>query len=163
VNIVGGCCGTTPEHIAEIAKAILGVPPRPVDHNGHAKKQTFASLASSVVDQSSDNPEAHFTQFAGLETLTIRPDSNFQMIGERTNITGSARFARLIRAGDFAAAAQVALEQVRGGANMIDVNMDEGMLDSERTMTTFLNYVATDPEIARVPIVIDSSKWSVIL
>jgi 5-methyltetrahydrofolate--homocysteine methyltransferase len=120
-------------------------------------------MVSSVVDKGSSNPEAHFTQFAGLEALTIRPDSNFQMIGERTNVTGSARFARLIRAGDFAAATQVALEQVRGGANLIDVNMDEGMLDSEQAMTTFLNYLATEPEIARVPVMIDSSKWSVIL
>src|SRR4029453_10619035 len=103
-----------------------------------------------------------FTQFAGLETLTIRPDSNFQMIGERTNVTGSARFARLIRAGDYAAAAQVALEQVRGGANLVDVNMDEGMLDSERAMTDFLNFIATEPEIARVPFMIDISKGSVI-
>ena len=85
------------------------------------------------------------------------------MIGERTNVTGSARFARLIRAGDYAEAASVALDQVRGGANLIDVNMDEGMLDSERAMTEFLNYIATEPEIARVPIMVDSSKWSVIL
>ena len=84
------------------------------------------------------------------------------MIGERTNVTGSARFARLIRAGDYAEAAQVALDQVRGGANLIDVNMDEGMLDSEQAMTDFLNYIATEPEIARVPFMIDSSKWSVI-
>src|SRR5205823_14137204 len=87
----------------------------------------------------------------------------FQMIGERTNVTGSARFARLIRAGDYAEAAHVAVEQVRGGANLIDVNMDEGLLDSERAMTEFLDYIATEPEIARVPIVIDSSNWSVIL
>ncbi|MBI4476824.1 MAG: methionine synthase, partial [Acidobacteria bacterium] len=103
-----------------------------------------------------------YTQFAGLETLTIRPDSNFQMIGERTNVTGSARFARLIKAGDYVGALQVALDQVRGGANLLDVNMDEAMLDSEQAMTTFLNLVATEPEIARLPIVIDSSKWSVI-
>ena len=102
-------------------------------------------------------------QFAGLETLTIRPDANFQMIGERTNVTGSLKFARLIKAGDYATATEVALEQVRGGANLIDVNMDEGMLDSEQAMTTFLNYIATEPDIARVPIMIDSSKWSVIL
>ena len=84
------------------------------------------------------------------------------MIGERTNVTGSARFARLIRAGQYGEAAQVALDQVRGGANLIDVNMDEGMLDSEQAMTEFLNYIATEPEIARVPFMIDSSKWSVI-
>jgi 5-methyltetrahydrofolate--homocysteine methyltransferase len=165
VNIVGGCCGTTPEHIAAIAHAVESEPPRPVHHKGHKGhkesnvQESFVSSASSVVNP----PEAHFTQFAGLETLTIRPDSNFQMIGERTNVTGSVRFARLIRAGDYAAASQVALEQVRGGANLIDVNMDEGMLDSERAMTDFLNYIATEPEIARVPIMIDSSKWSVIV
>src|SRR5262249_41386419 len=141
VNIVGGCCGTTPDHIGAIAKAVEGLTPR-------APARTAAP---------------RFTQLSGLETLTIRPDSNFQMIGERTNVSGSARFARLIRAGDYAAAAQVAVDQVRGGANLLDVNMDEGMLDSERAMTDFLNYIATEPEIARVPFVIDSSKWSVIL
>jgi 5-methyltetrahydrofolate--homocysteine methyltransferase len=103
-----------------------------------------------------------FTRFSGLEPLTIRPDSNFQMIGERTNVTGSKRFARLIKEGDYAEAVRVAAEQVRGGANMIDVNMDEGMLDSEQAMTTFLHYIATEPEIARVPVMIDSSKWSVL-
>jgi 5-methyltetrahydrofolate--homocysteine methyltransferase len=139
VNIVGGCCGTTPEHIAAIAKAVEGIEPR---HVGRAADT--------------------YTQLSGLEPLVIRPDSNFQMIGERTNVTGSARFARLIKAGDYAAAAHVALDQVRGGANIIDVNMDEGMLDSERAMTTFLNYIATEPEIARVPVMIDSSKWSVL-
>jgi 5-methyltetrahydrofolate--homocysteine methyltransferase len=138
VNIVGGCCGTTPEHVAAIAKAVSGKTPR-----------TPAS------------PE-RFTQFSGLETLTIRPDSNFQMIGERTNVTGSIRFARLIRSGNYAEAAAVALDQVRGGANLVDVNMDEGMLDSERAMIDFLNYIATEPEIARVPVMVDSSKWSVI-
>jgi len=147
VNIVGGCCGTTPDHIAAIAKAVQELPPRPVP--------SVVTSVSSVVE--------HFTQFAGLETLTIRPDSNFQMIGERTNVTGSQRFARLIRAGNYAEAAAVALEQVRGGANLIDVNMDEGMLDSEHAITEFLSYIATEPEIARVPTMIDSSKWSVIL
>jgi 5-methyltetrahydrofolate--homocysteine methyltransferase len=143
VNIVGGCCGTTPDHIAAIAKSVQGLPPR----NRPA----------------SSDPGHRYTHLAGLETLTIRPDSNFQMIGERTNVTGSARFARLIRSGNFTEAAAVALDQVRGGANLIDVNMDEGMLDSEHAMTQFLNYIATEPEIARVPIMIDSSKWSVIL
>jgi 5-methyltetrahydrofolate--homocysteine methyltransferase len=99
---------------------------------------------------------------SGLEPLIVREDSNFQMIGERTNVTGSKRFARLIKAEQYGEAAAVAAEQVRGGANLIDVNMDEGLLDSERAMTTFLNYIATEPEIARVPIMIDSSKWSVI-
>src|SRR5438093_1517687 len=150
VDIVGGCCGTTPDHIRAIGASVAGIVPRAARGNR----------------QNPDAPESsrrRFTQFSGLETLTIRPDSNFQMIGERTNVTGSSRFAKLIRAGDYAAAAQVALDQVRGGANLVDVNMDEGMLDSERAMTDFLNYIATEPEIARVPIVVDSSKWSVIL
>jgi 5-methyltetrahydrofolate--homocysteine methyltransferase len=147
LNIVGGCCGTTPDHIRAIARAVEALPPR----TGKGQRAEGRSEGTA------------FARFAGLETLTIRPDSNFIMIGERTNVTGSARFARLIRAGDYAAASQVALDQVRGGANLIDVNMDEGMLDSEHAMTQFLNYIATEPEIARVPIVIDSSKWSVIL
>ena len=152
IDIVGGCCGTTPDHIREIAQAMSGIVPR----------SRRASVSPALASEGSGTPE-RFTQFAGLETLTIRPDSNFQMIGERTNVTGSARFARLIREGNYAEAAAVALDQVRGGANLVDVNMDEGMLDSESVMTEFLNYIATEPEIARVPIVIDSSKWSVIL
>jgi 5-methyltetrahydrofolate--homocysteine methyltransferase len=142
VNIVGGCCGTTPDHIKAIADGVVGLPPRAL----------------------SPEPSAlHQTQLAGLETLTIRPESNFQMVGERTNVTGSLKFARLIKAGDYATATEVALEQVRGGANLIDINMDEGMLDSEQAMTHFLNYIGTEPDIARVPFMIDSSKWSVIL
>ncbi len=144
VNIVGGCCGTTPDHIRAIAAAVKGLTPR-------------------VPNQPTPESGAGFSRFAGLETLTIRPESNFQMIGERTNVTGSAKFARLIKAADYAEGASVALEQVRGGANLLDVNMDEGMLDSERAMTDFLNYIATEPEIARVPVMIDSSKWSVLL
>ena len=158
LNIVGGCCGTTPEHIAAIAAAVEGLSPRNLHRAGnihHGGQLSSASSASSVVER--------HTQFAGLETLTIRPDSNFQMIGERTNVSGSARFARLIRAGQYGEAARVAVDQVRGGANLIDVNMDEGMLDSEQAMAEFLKYIATEPEIARVPFMIDSSKWSVIL
>lgn len=139
VNILGGCCGTTPDHIRAIARAVEDIQPR--------KVPVF---------------KERYTQFSGLETLTIRPDSNFIMIGERTNVTGSRRFASLIKAGDFTTALEVALDQVRGGANILDVNMDEGMLDSEQAMTTFLNLIATEPEIARLPIMIDSSKWSVI-
>ena len=141
VNVLGGCCGTTPEHIRAVAAAVKDLPPRP--------KPKAQSLEP-------------FTQYAGLEVLTIRPDSNFIMIGERTNITGSKRFARLITSGAFQEAANVALDQVRGGANIIDVNMDEGMLDSEAAMTTVLNLIQTEPEIARLPIMIDSSKWTVI-
>ncbi|MEW6319756.1 MAG: methionine synthase [Acidobacteriota bacterium] len=139
-NIIGGCCGTTPDHIAALARAVDGLPPRPrATHDG-----------------------PRLTQYAGLEVLTLRPDSTFQMIGERTNVTGSRTFARLVRARDWAAAADVALDQVRGGANILDVNMDEGMLDSEACMTEFLHYIATEPEIARLPVMIDSSKWSVL-
>ena len=165
VNIVGGCCGTTPEHIAAIAAAVEAIPPRRLRRGstlhlgGHGEDGGRDAQASA----SASSVEERYTQFAGLETLTIRPNSNFQMIGERTNVTGSQRFARLVKAGNYAEAAAVALEQVRGGANLIDVNMDEGMLDSEQAMTDFLNYIATEPEIARVPIVVDSSKWSVIL
>jgi len=139
LNFVGGCCGTTPDHIRAIAAAVEGLPPRrrPTTRDG-------------------------FTRFSGLETLVIRPESNFLMIGERTNVTGSKRFAELVLKGDFTTAVEVAADQVRNGANLIDVNMDEGMLDSERAMTTFLNYIATEPEIARVPVMIDSSKWSVL-
>jgi 5-methyltetrahydrofolate--homocysteine methyltransferase len=138
VNIVGGCCGTTPEHVRQIAAAVEGVAPRAVPE-----------------------PRAA-TRFSGLEPLELRADSNFTMIGERTNVTGSARFRRLVEAGDFQAAAGVALDQVRGGANLLDVNMDADLLDGERAMTTFLNLLATEPEVARIPIMIDSSRWSVL-
>ena len=138
VNIVGGCCGTTPAHIAQIAAAMSGVAPRPVPAPPAA------------------------TRFSGLEPFAIGPDTGFVMIGERTNVTGSARFRRLIESGDFQGAVAVAVEQVRGGANLLDVNMDADLLDSERAMTTFLNLIATEPEVARIPIMIDSSRWSVL-
>ena len=140
-NILGGCCGTTPDHIAAIAAAVKGVSPR----------VRPAALHS-----------AGEMRLSGLEPLIVRPDSNFQMIGERTNVTGSKKFARLIKDDNYTGGAAVALEQVQGGANLVDVNMDEGMLDSEQAMTTFLHYIATEPEVARVPIMVDSSKWSVI-
>ncbi len=139
VNFVGGCCGTTPAHIRCIARAVDGVTPR-------ATPESKESV----------------TFYSGLETLVIRSDSNFQMIGERTNVTGSARFRKLIEADDYEKALEVALDQVRGGANLLDVNMDEGMLDSEAAMTRFLNLIASEPEISRIPIMIDSSKWSVL-
>jgi len=139
VNLVGGCCGTTPDHVRAIAKAVDGVAPRP-------------------------RPEGRerCTRFAGWETWTVRPEANFTLIGERTNVAGSRRFARLIREGAYAQALEVALEQVRSGANILDVNMDEALLDSERAMATFLRLLATEPEVARIPTMIDSSKWSVI-
>jgi 5-methyltetrahydrofolate--homocysteine methyltransferase len=169
-NILGGCCGTTPEHIAAIAKAVEGVTPRQLPESpAFAAARTDGAASGSGPSPEPPSPESRipspelpYSQFAGLEVLTIRPDSNFQMIGERTNVTGSARFARLIKSGNYTEAVSVAVEQVRGGANMIDVNMDEGMLDSEQAMTTFLNFIATEPEIARVPVMIDSSRWTVL-
>ncbi|MEZ6007291.1 MAG: methionine synthase [Planctomycetota bacterium] len=139
VNLVGGCCGTTPDHIRALADAVASLPPRP-----------------------RPGPVRGVTRWAGLEPVVLRPDSNFTLVGERTNVTGSKRFARLVRAGDMTAALDVALDQVRGGANVLDVNMDEGLLDSEACMRRFLNLVATEPEIARLPIMIDSSRWSVL-
>jgi 5-methyltetrahydrofolate--homocysteine methyltransferase len=139
LNIVGGCCGTTPDHIHAIAEVVEGIKPRPLP----------ASRASVL-------------RLAGLDTLTIGSDSNFIMIGERTNVAGSRKFANLIKAGDLTTALAIALEQVRGGANVLDVNMDEALLDGEKAMTQFLNMLAGEPEIARLPIMVDSSKWSVI-
>jgi 5-methyltetrahydrofolate--homocysteine methyltransferase len=138
LNMVGGCCGTTPDHIRAIAAEMEGVAPR------------------------RPSTPAAYSRFSGLEPYTMRPDTNFTMVGERTNVTGSRRFARLIRSDDYEAALEVARHQVEGGANVLDVNMDEGLLDSEAAMTRFLNLVATEPEIARLPIMIDSSKFSVI-
>jgi 5-methyltetrahydrofolate--homocysteine methyltransferase len=138
LNLVGGCCGTTPEHIRQVAEAVRKLPPRVP-------------------------PTAQpYLRLSGLEPLVLRPETNFVNIGERTNVTGSPKFAKLILAGDYEAALKVARQQVENGAQIIDVNMDEGMLDSEKAMTTFLNLVASEPDIARVPIMIDSSKWSVI-
>ena len=138
VNIVGGCCGTTPEHIAHIAQAVSGLAPR---------------VPPAVPPR---------CRLSGLEALNIGPDMRFVNVGERTNVTGSARFRKLIEAGDYMAALAIARDQVAAGAQLIDVNMDEGMLDSQAVMVRFLNLVASEPDIARVPIVIDSSKWSVI-
>lgn len=138
LNFVGGCCGTTPEHIHAIAAAVKDCAPR-------------------VVPQ-----VAPYLRLSGLEPLTLRPDTNFINIGERTNVTGSPKFAKLILNGEYEEALSVARQQVENGAQLIDVNMDEGMLDSEAAMVRFLNLIAAEPDIARVPIVIDSSKWSVI-
>ena len=139
VNVVGGCCGTTPAHIARIAAVTAGLPPRPVP-----------------------GPSARTTRYSGLEPFEFGADTGFVMIGERTNVTGSKRFRRLIESGDYQGAVAVALEQVRGGANFLDVNMDADLLDSEQAMTTFLNLIATEPEVARIPVMIDSSRWSVL-
>jgi 5-methyltetrahydrofolate--homocysteine methyltransferase len=138
LNIAGGCCGSTPDHIRAIGQALRGVAPR---------------IPPKVEP---------YSRFSGLEALVIRPDTNFVNIGERTNVTGSPKFAALIRQGEYEQALAIARQQVEGGAQMLDVNMDEAMLDSEKAMTTFLNALASEPDIARVPIVVDSSRWSVI-
>ena len=138
LNIVGGCCGSTPAHIKAIADAVEGIAPR--------KIPTIAS----------------YTALSGLEPLIIRPDTNFVNVGERTNVTGSKKFAKLILAGNYDEALSVARQQVEAGAQAIDVNMDEAMLDSEKAMVKFLNLASAEPDIARVPFMIDSSKWSVI-
>jgi len=138
VNIVGGCCGSTPEHIKAIAEAVRGKAPRAVP-----QPPTYMRLS-------------------GLEPFTLTPDIPFVNIGERTNVTGSAKFRKLITAGDFAGALAVARDQVANGAQVIDVNMDEGLIDGEKAMAEFLNLVAAEPDIARVPVMIDSSKFSVI-
>ena len=138
VNILGGCCGTTPSHIRAIAHAVEGVKPRVI------------------------SPVPVRTMFSGLEPLVLREETNFINIGERTNVTGSKKFAKLVLEGNFDEALSIARQQVEAGAQIIDVNMDEAMLDSEQAMTRFLNLIAAEPDISRVPIMIDSSKWSVI-
>ncbi len=138
LNIVGGCCGTTPAHIQAIADAVAGATPRTLP---------------TITD---------YARFSGLEALTIRPETNFVNIGERTNVTGSPKFAKLILAGDYEAALAIARQQVENGASIIDINMDEGMLDGVDAMTRFLNLVGPDDSISRVPIMLDSSKWEVL-
>ncbi len=138
INIVGGCCGTTPAHIKAIAEAVRELPRRPVP----------------II-----HPQC---RLAGLEPCNIGPESLFVNIGERTNVTGSAKFRKLIKAGDYDAALDIARQQVGNGAQIIDINMDEGMLDSEQAMVTFLNLIASEPDITRVPVMLDSSKWSVL-
>lgn len=138
VNIVGGCCGTTPEHIKSIAKAVEGVPPRKIPNI------------------------KPYTRLSGLEPLTFTPQTNFVNVGERTNVTGSSKFAKLILSGNYEEALSVAKQQVENGAQIIDINMDEGMLDGEAAMVKFLLLIASEPDIAKVPIMIDSSKWSII-
>lgn len=138
VNIIGGCCGTTPEHIKAMAEGVKGLEPRKIPKV----------------------PE--YTMLSGLEPLIMRPDSNFVNVGERTNVTGSKKFARLILSENYSEALSVAQHQVEGGAQILDVNMDEAMLDSENAMKKFLNMMMSEPDIAKLPIMIDSSKWSVI-
>ncbi len=138
LNLVGGCCGTTPEWIHAIARAVEGVPPREVP----------------------DLP--NWSCYSGTEALVLRPETSFVMIGERTNITGSRRFARLIREGNYEEAISVARQQVEGGANILDVNMDEGLIDGPKAMTRFLNLLAAEADIAKLPVMIDSSNFAVI-
>ncbi|MFZ1281301.1 MAG: methionine synthase, partial [Ignavibacteriaceae bacterium] len=138
VNVVGGCCGTTPDHIKEIAEIVKNHKPR------------------------IPKTREPFLHLSGLEPVILRPDSNFMNIGERTNVTGSKKFARLIKENNYDEALSVARDQVEGGAQVLDVNMDEGMLDSEAAMTKFLNLLGAEPEISKLPIMVDSSKWSVI-
>jgi len=138
LNIVGGCCGTTPPHIKAIAEAVKGLPPRQVP------------------------TVAPHLRLSGLDAVTVRPDSNFLNIGERTNVAGSPKFAQLIKAGDYEAALAIARQQVENGAQVIDVCMDEGMIDGVAAMTRFLNLIASEPDICKVPVMVDSSKWEVI-
>ena len=138
VNIVGGCCGTTPEHIRAIGDAVADIPPRK-----RARREAVCRLS-------------------GLEPLNITADKGFINVGERTNVTGSPKFARLIKDGDLDAAVEVARQQVENGAQVIDINMDEGMLDSVELMRRFLNLIGSDPDISRVPVMLDSSKWEVL-
>ena len=138
VNIIGGCCGTSPEHIQCMAEAVQDVAPR------------------------KRNEPSKYAQYSGLEPLIVRENLNFINVGERTNVTGSRKFARLIKNGNYEEALSVARQQVEGGAQVIDVNMDEGLLDSKQAMVTFLNLIAAEPDISKLPIMIDSSKWEVI-
>ncbi len=138
LNIVGGCCGTTPEHIEMVVEKLRDIPPREIPSPGDA------------------------TRLSGLEPLTITPEGPFIMVGERTNVTGSPKFARLVKEEDYEGAVSIALQQVENGANIIDINFDEGLLDSEACMKRFLNLIASEPEVTRVPVMIDSSRWSVI-
>ncbi|MEY2540790.1 MAG: 5-methyltetrahydrofolate--homocysteine methyltransferase, partial [Verrucomicrobiota bacterium] len=202
LNLVGGCCGTTPEHIRAIAAAVRDCPPRAVPGSARASVLGSASvpdagesvslsrtpasrLAEPETKSSSQRDVATSTrdarapqnraltsavdhvpgaalQLSGLEPLNITPEMGFAVVGERTNITGSPKFSKLILADDFDGALAVARQQVQGGANILDVNMDEGMIDSEAAMTRFLNLIGSEPEISRIPLMIDSSKWSVI-
>ncbi len=151
LNIVGGCCGTTPDHIRAIANAVRNYSPRIVP-----------AVTASVSPENGATKRQTTLQLSGLEPLNITREMGFVVIGERTNITGSPKFSKLVLAGDLEGALTIARQQVNSGANVVDVNMDEGMIDSVATMTRFLNLMGSEPEIVRVPIMLDSSKWSVI-
>ena len=151
LNLVGGCCGTTPDHIRVIADEVRECKPRAITGG-----------TTSASSQISGTRQSASLQLSGLEPLNITPEMGFVVVGERTNITGSPKFSKLILSEDFDGALTIARQQVSGGANILDVNMDEGMIDSEGAMTRFLNLIGSEPEISRVPLMIDSSKWSVI-
>jgi len=156
-NLMGGCCGTTPEHIKALADKISHFLPRKLNP---LQKQRFGETANSNSGPVIVGEGIPF--YSGLESLNINPDIGFLMIGERTNIMGSPKFRKLILDDDFESGLAVARQQVESGANFIDINFDEGLLDGEKSMTHFLNLIAVEPDIARVPVMIDSSKWSVL-
>jgi 5-methyltetrahydrofolate--homocysteine methyltransferase len=186
LNLVGGCCGTTPGHIRAIAERVRNCEPREIPGSARAvpgsapvsgagegvppsrtsseeiKEKSPSSRNATTNTRDAYAPQSAILQLSGLEPLNVTPEFGFVVIGERTNITGSPKFSKLILADDFEGALAVARQQVQGGANLLDVNMDEGMIDSEAAMTRFLNLIGSEPEIARIPLVIDSSKWSVI-
>ncbi|MET4075666.1 5-methyltetrahydrofolate--homocysteine methyltransferase [Hymenobacter sp. UYCo722] len=163
VTVVGGCCGTTPQHIAELSKLAKQYKPRALKQL-KVKSEALESGEKPVMDFNASllTSNSNATRLSGLEPFNITPDSLFVNVGERCNVTGSRAFARLIRTGAYEEALAVARLQVEEGAQVIDINMDEGMLDSEQVMTTFLHLIASEPDIARVPVMIDSSKWSVL-
>jgi 5-methyltetrahydrofolate--homocysteine methyltransferase len=178
LNMVGGCCGTTPAHIAAFSKTVREIPPRLIPTTVTLVPTSVTPVPTTVITSEVEGSRGaalkvtprdpstvardDVLSLSGLELLNITPDFGFVVIGERTNITGSPRFSKLILAGDFDGAVAIARQQVANGANIIDLNLDEGMLDSEAAMTRFLNLIGSEPEIARVPVMIDSSKWSVI-
>jgi len=161
-NIWGGCCGTTPDHIRAMADAVKKYPPRRTKTFTTEDTEEHGGTASVNSSAAGGDMSLGIPHFSGLEPLNITPEMNLVMVGERSNITGSPKFARLIREGDLEEALKIARQQVENGANIIDINMDEGLIDSKAMMIKFLNLVASEPDICKVPIMIDSSKWEVI-
>lgn len=163
-NIIGGCCGTTPDHIREIARALSGVEPRRYRRQIAAIKDTRGAESGEPRQRHGAEPKPRAPNvFTGLEALEITPETLFVNIGERTNVAGSRAFARLIRDGKYAEAIQVAAAQVDAGAQIIDINMDDPLIESERAMGRFLNFVASEPGVARVPVMLDSSRWETLI
>ncbi|MBA2269819.1 MAG: homocysteine S-methyltransferase family protein, partial [Chthoniobacterales bacterium] len=167
LNVVGGCCGTTPDHIRHIANVVRDCPARVLPTVIPSEAEESRGATPALLHRDSSTPlrsgrNDGMLHLSGLEPLNVTPEMGFVIVGERTNITGSPRFSKLILGGDFDGAVAVARQQVKNGANILDVNMDEGMIDSEAAMTRFLNLIGSEPEISRIPFMIDSSKWSVI-